>query len=152
MDPGDDYECFREDKADLIKKWLEDHGNGSRSAVVKTLEELEGVKADETDYLLGLFAPSHLPFDHMRNHALDPSIADMTAKALEILTRNQKGFFLMVEGGRIDHAHHDTKANRALLETIAMDQVLKTIRAGKHCKFTIKGDPSRDGNALRPNV
>ena len=45
----------------------------------------------------------------------------MTEKAIEILRRGDNGFFLMVEGGRIDHAHHDTLANRAVMETVALD-------------------------------
>ena len=45
----------------------------------------------------------------------------MTEKAIEILRRGDNGFFLMVEGARIDHAHHDTTANRAVGETVALD-------------------------------
>ncbi|VDP95676.1 unnamed protein product [Echinostoma caproni] len=39
-----------------------------------------------------------------------PSLAEMTAKAVSILQRNPKGFLLMVEGGRIDHGHHVNQA------------------------------------------
>ena len=43
-----------------------------------------------------------------------PSLAEMTDKALGVLSKNSNGFFLMVEGGRIDHALHGTNAKRAL--------------------------------------
>jgi len=50
----------------------------------------------------------------------------MTEKALRILSRNTaKGYFLMVEGGRIDHALHGTNAKRALEDTIAFDEAIK---------------------------
>ena len=71
--------------------------------------------------LLGLFAPSHLKFESdARREGADgePSLAEMTAAALDILARSPKGFVLMVEGGRIDHGHHAGNAYRALTETI----------------------------------
>ncbi|KAJ1522008.1 hypothetical protein ONE63_002330 [Megalurothrips usitatus] len=54
----------------------------------------------------------------------DPSLADMTRAALAVLLRNPKGFFLFVEGGRIDHAHHYNNAYRALDETLALESAL----------------------------
>ena len=44
--------------------------------------------------------------------------------ALSLLTKNDKGFFLMVEGGRIDHALHDTNARKALQDTVAFDDAI----------------------------
>ena len=49
----------------------------------------------------------------------------MTAKAIETLSKNGNGYFLMVEGGRIDHALHGTNAKRALEDTIAFDDAIK---------------------------
>jgi len=49
----------------------------------------------------------------------------MTEVAIKILSRNPNGFFLFVEGGRIDHAHHDTLAQRAILETLEFDKSIK---------------------------
>ncbi|KAE8747418.1 hypothetical protein FOCC_FOCC005885, partial [Frankliniella occidentalis] len=54
----------------------------------------------------------------------DPSLADMTRAALAVLQRNPRGFFLFVEGGRIDHAHHYNNAYRALDETLALESAL----------------------------
>ena len=54
----------------------------------------------------------------------EASLKQMTLAALDILTQNKNGFFLMVEGGRIDHALHDTNAKRALQDTIALNEVL----------------------------
>ncbi|MFZ3286185.1 MAG: alkaline phosphatase [Telluria sp.] len=57
--------------------------------------------------------------------ASQPSLAEMTTKAMDILSQNQNGYFLMVEGGRIDHALHGTNAKRALVDTIAFDDAIK---------------------------
>ncbi len=49
----------------------------------------------------------------------------MTTTAIELLRKNRKGFFLMVEGGRIDHAHHAGNAHRALTDTIAFSDAVR---------------------------
>ena len=58
-----------------------------------------------------------------------PSLSEMTVKALSLLTATNaninSGFALVVEGGRIDHAHHDNFANRAMEETVAMHQAVQ---------------------------
>ena len=54
----------------------------------------------------------------------EPSLAEMTAKAIEVLSHNPNGYFLMVESGRIDHAHHLNNANRALVDTLALDEAI----------------------------
>jgi alkaline phosphatase len=50
----------------------------------------------------------------------------MTSKAIDILSQNPNGYFLMVEGGRIDHALHATNAKRALVDTIAFGDAIQT--------------------------
>jgi len=53
-----------------------------------------------------------------------PTLAEMTVKSIKMLSNNPNGFFLMVEGGRIDHALHNTNAKRALVDTIAFDDAI----------------------------
>jgi alkaline phosphatase len=53
----------------------------------------------------------------------------MTARAIQLLSRDRDGFFLMVEGGRIDHAHHLGNAYRALLETVELSNAVRTAQA-----------------------
>jgi len=74
---------------------------------------------------LGLFAQNHFTYEAARDAAKQPALADMTAKAIDILSRNPNGFFLMVEGGLIDHALHATLAKRALQETVGYNTALK---------------------------
>jgi alkaline phosphatase len=61
--------------------------------------------------------------------ANEPSLAEMTTKAIDVLSKNSSGYFLMVEGGRIDHALHGTNAKRALVDTIAFDNAIKAALA-----------------------
>ncbi len=83
--------------------------------------------------LIGLYSTkSHLEYELDRTAtpavgeaATQPSLAEMTTKAMSILSRNTNGYFLMVEGGRIDHALHATNAKRALTDTIAFDDAIK---------------------------
>ena len=75
--------------------------------------------------LLGLFTSSHMSYDLDRDSAREPSLAEMTARSIDQLKSNSKGFFLMVEGGRIDHALHETTARKALQDTAAFDDAIK---------------------------
>lgn len=76
------------------------------------------INVTATDYLLGLFESDHLQYNLDANHETEPSISDMTYTAIKILEKEKNGYFLFVEGGRIDHAHHDTKAHKSLDETV----------------------------------
>jgi alkaline phosphatase len=75
--------------------------------------------------LLGLFTASHMSYDIDRDATKEPSLADMTVRAIDQLKSNGKGMFLMVEGGRIDHALHETTARKALQDTVAFDASIK---------------------------
>ena len=61
-----------------------------------------------------------------------PTLAEMTAKAIELLSKDPDGFFLMVEGGKIDHALHETNARNALIETVAFDEAIQTALQRMH--------------------
>ncbi|NHJ86280.1 MAG: hypothetical protein FK734_12525 [Asgard group archaeon] len=74
-----------------------------------------------TGKLFGLFADGHMPYEYDRDYSLTPSLATMTQKAIDILSQNSSGFFLMVEGGRIDHASHSNDETRAALEVIEFE-------------------------------
>jgi alkaline phosphatase len=82
--------------------------------------------APSTQPAIALFALDDLAYDAERDPARQPSLAEMTRKAISLLgQRSDEGFFLMVEGGLIDHALHATRAKRALQETVAFDAALK---------------------------
>ena len=79
--------------------------------------------------LIGLYdqalAQGHMSYELDRDATREPSLAQMTAKAIDVLSTNANGYFLMVEGGRIDHALHGTNAARGLADTIAFDDAVK---------------------------
>jgi alkaline phosphatase len=153
----------REDERDLVQEWQR---RRPRSAYVWNAEQLRAIDPARTDHLLGLFDPQNMRFEFERakDRAGEPSLSEMTAKAIEILARNPKGFFLMVEGGRIDHAHHYGNAYRALTETIEFsnavraalertdpDQTLVVVTSDHGHTLTIGGHPTR-GNPILGKV
>lgn len=87
--------------------------------------ELNAIDPKATTKLLGLFNSSHMNYDLVRNGTGEPSLAEMAVKAIQTLQKNPNGMFLMVEGGRIDHALHETTAIKALQDTIAFDNAIK---------------------------
>lgn len=117
----------RTDERDLTAQWL----RRPQSAYVWNKKQFDQLDLRDVKRLLGLFEPSHMHYEHdraTRDGAGEPSLADMTEKAIEMLARNRRGFFLMVEGGRIDHAHHETNAYRALTDTIAFARAVRMAR------------------------
>ena len=80
---GEKWDCFRRDSLNLAEKWLEARPEDPKSRIVRSASQLQSVNAEETDYLLGLFGQSHMEWDHQRTTE-DPSLSDMTSKALEV--------------------------------------------------------------------
>lgn len=80
--------------------------------------------ASDADRVLGLFASDVMPYERTRDAERIPSLADMTAKALEILAEDPDGFLLVVEGGRIDHAEHEQRIGDALADLLAFDAAI----------------------------
>lgn len=107
----------REDGRNLISEM---QAKGYQFA--SNLSELN--KAEAGKPLLGLFGSSHMKYE-LDRPADEPSLAQMTLAAIKQLKDKEKGYFLMVEGGRIDHALHDTNAKRALQDTLAFDNAIK---------------------------
>jgi len=93
--------------------------------VVRNEGELVAVDPATTERLLGIFTDSHMSYELDRDPALEPSLAEMTATAIEVLSRDEDGFFLMVEGGRIDHADHARDYKRCVVDTVAFDDAVK---------------------------
>ncbi|MGJ7916878.1 alkaline phosphatase [Massilia sp. LXY-6] len=73
---------------------------------------------------VGVYADSHLDYASVRKPT-QPTLAEMTGKSIELLSKNPNGFFLMVEGGKIDHALHDSNAKNALEEVVDFDNAIQ---------------------------
>ena len=119
------WSCYRQDGQNLVQKWLDQKGSDGK--YVDTVDDLIKFDPNDADYLLGLFAPSHIPYIDNRDTNIHPTLKDLTSKALDVLERSENGYFLMVEGSRIDMAHHETWANRALNEVMEFDETIEAV-------------------------
>ncbi|KAM5132516.1 alkaline phosphatase, tissue-nonspecific isozyme isoform 1-T2 [Mantella aurantiaca] len=117
-------EGTRLDGLNLTKIWMEKKPPNKIARYVWNRDQLMDLKPQEVDYLLGLFEPGDLVYELDRNKTTEPSLVEMVRVAIAILKKNPKGFFLLVEGGRIDHGHHEGKAKQALHEAIQMDAAI----------------------------
>ncbi|XP_041979177.1 membrane-bound alkaline phosphatase-like [Aricia agestis] len=148
----------RGDGRNLIQEWLQKRERlGAVPKYISTKEELLNIE-DNYDSLLGLFSSDHMPYNLESNG--EPSLADMTEAAIRILSKNKNGYFLFVEGGRIDTAHHETKARKALDETVEFakaveaatrlvdDQTLVVVTADHSHTMTYSGYSKRGSDIL----
>lgn len=152
----------RNDGRNLIAEYQAKTG----AAFVWNQQQFEAIDPANTQHLLGLFEPSHMKYeaDRQQDTAGEPSLSEMTSKAIDVLDNNKNGFFLMVEAGRIDHAHHAGNAYRALKDTamlsdavatavskVNLDETLIIVTADHSHTFTISGYPAR-GNPILGKV
>ncbi len=153
----------RSDGRDLTAEWGAIYTDGD---YVYERTGFEAIEPESTEHLFALFNESHMQYEADRHNdvAGEPSIAEMTSKAIQILDNNDDGFFLMVESGRIDHAHHAGSAYNALTDTIAFSQAIEAavnqtnaedtliiVTADHGHVFTIAGYPKR-GNPILGKV
>ncbi len=123
-------------------------------------DDLRNLDVNAYDHVLGLFSYDHLQFELLRNKDKEPSLSEMTEKAIKILSRNPNGFFLLVEGARIDHGHHNSQAKISLHEFAEFDESIRvglkltslnntqiTVTADHSHTFTIGGYSNR-GNSI----
>jgi alkaline phosphatase len=153
----------RTDGVDLTASWQTKYPQGSYVIDQKGFDQINPAN---TNKLFGLFNESHMQYedDRANDFAGEPSLSEMTEKAIDILDNNSKGFFLTVEAGRIDHGHHDGNAHRALGDAVefakAIDVAMKNtdpkdtliiVTADHSHVFTIAGYPKR-GNPILGKV
>lgn len=98
--------------------------------IVSNQTELAALVAAPGMKVAGMFAMSHMDADIDRAHANpdEPSIAEMTAKAIEILSQNPNGFFLMVEGSQVDWAGHNNDPIWMITDMLAFDEALQVAK------------------------
>lgn len=162
-DPETGGQGERIDGRDLTQEWVDNYTN---AAFIWNRDQLNAVDTDEVDHLLGLFESSHMEYEYDRetDEGGEPSLSEMTLKAIEVLDNNKKGFFLHVESGRIDHAHHATNPTRAMTDAVEFANAVRTayentdpnetliiVTADHSHVFTIAGYPTR-GNPILGKV
>lgn len=75
--------------------------------------------------LWALFGKDHMPYDLDRDTVNIPSLAEMTVKGIEVLSQNRNGFFLMVEGSKVDFAAHANDPVGMVTEFLAFDRAVQ---------------------------
>ncbi|HWM94448.1 MAG TPA: alkaline phosphatase [Thermoanaerobaculia bacterium] len=155
-DPEDQGKTGDRKSRNLVKEWSDRGG-----AFIYDQKGFDAIDPATTGPVLGLFERSHMEYeiDRAKDSAGEPSLTQLTDKAIRILQRSPKGFFLMVEGGRIDHAHHAGNAKRALTDAAELsravqratelvgDDTLIIVTADHSHVFTMAGYPTR-GNPI----
>lgn len=152
----------RTDGRNLVDEWKAKYPQG---LYVQTQAEFDALSAG-TSKVLGLFNSSHMQYeaDRQNDIAGEPSLHEMTGKAIDLLSSNANGYFLMVEAGRIDHGHHAGSAYSALTDAVELSKAVKEamektdpentlimVTADHSHVFTIAGYPTR-GNPILGKV
>jgi alkaline phosphatase len=127
---------LREDARDLIAEWQTRHPAGAYAWDRRGFEAIDFAAADK---VFALFQPGHMQYAHdrPRDAAGEPSLAEMVSAAITRLQRSKAGFLLVVEAGRIDHAHHANNAYRALTDTIALSEAVAAAQAATSVEDTL---------------
>lgn len=112
----------RGDDLDLIDEWLTTKSS-PKAHYIHNSQGLSSLNHSDVDHVLGLFDSDHMKY-HLDADANQPTLREMTQSAIELLRKNSNGFVLFVEGGRIDHAHHDNLARHALEETVEFSEAI----------------------------
>jgi alkaline phosphatase len=137
----------RVDGRDLIGEWSERYVGGK---FVWNRAQLFELDPTSTTHVLGLFEPEDMAYEWQRSQdpGGEPSLTEMTQAAIRVLARDPDGFFLMVEGGRIDHAHHQANAFTALGETIELANAVEAAVAMTNPADTLVLVTADHGHAL----
>ncbi|OUL55986.1 alkaline phosphatase [Pseudoalteromonas ulvae] len=153
----------RTDGRDLTAEWQAQYPTGQ---YVMDQTGFDAINPDTASHVFALFNESHMQYEADRGNDIagEPSLTQMTTKAIDILDNSDKGFFLTVESGRIDHGHHAGSAYNALTDAIELsnavqaavaatnpEETLILVTADHSHVFTIAGYPKR-GNPILGKV
>ncbi len=162
-DAKSEVEGDRTDNRNLVTEWQQTYPQG-RYVMDQTGFDAIDLNADS--HVFGLFNESHMQYEADRSNDIagEPSLSAMTEKAVKLLKRDEDGFLLVVESGRIDHGHHAGNAYNALHDTVEFakaveaayqntnpDETLILVTADHSHVFTIAGYPKR-GNPILGKV
>lgn len=132
-----DGKTKRKDGRDVVADFKKE---GYKTFITEeSLSDFRQYSPKKGDKVLGLFTYSHLPYAIDRKADQTPSLAELTDKAINLLEKDKDGFFLMVEGGRIDHASHANDVAGTVGDTLAFDAAVQSALDfyNKHPKETL---------------
>lgn len=153
----------RSDGSNLVEQWLAAAPSREYAWDTDGFAKLD----PDTKQVMALFEPSHMQWEANRakDKAGEPSLAELTQAAITRLAKgSSNGYYLVVEGGRIDHGHHAGSAYLALEDTLAFDAAVQQalsqvdlrdtlilVTADHSHTLTISGYPQR-GNPILGKV
>lgn len=154
---------YRTDGRDLIEEWKTERNKMGKASYIFDRNGLRNLDFKDTDYVLGLFEHDHMKYNlDVINQNLqhqEPTLTEMTVAAIKMLQKEENGYFLFVEGGMIDQAHHYNFAKHALDETKEFSNAIEVARqmtdesdtlivvtADHSHVFTYNGYPDRGNN------
>eukprot|EP00158_Paraphelidium_tribonemae_P003493 Partr_v1_DN26167_c0_g1_i1_m10322 putative Alkaline phosphatase len=120
----------RKDQRDLLAEAKSRFGFKN---VVQTRAEFDALSAGSSKLpILGVFTPGHMSYEIDRDDVKEPALFEMAQKALDIMTDatrdSEKGFFMMIEGSRIDMAAHDNDPGTHVREILAYQKTIETVK------------------------
>ena len=126
----------RKDGRNLVSEWLNKHEKGQ---YIWNQEGFDNLDLKKKGPILGLFNASHMQYEAERGSDAggEPSLAEMTKKALQRLNNKGGGYFLYIEGARIDHAHHQGNAYKALHDGVALAEAVQVAQDMTNAEDTL---------------
>ncbi|XP_065367959.1 membrane-bound alkaline phosphatase-like [Calliphora vicina] len=116
---------IREDGKNLLSTWQGMHPKG---IIATNREELLSLNTSKVSNIMGIFQSELMDYHLMADPVDQPTLAEMTEVALKLLQRNDQGYFIFIEGGLIDIAHHETKSAISLDETLEFEKAIQLAR------------------------
>lgn len=144
MGAGLEFFVNRKDNENLLEEMIR-YGY----TIIENKEQLLKVSSSKVAYLSN---SSALPYDFDRNEEEIPSLSEMTKKAIEILSKNKNGFFLMVEGSKIDWANHANDPVGVISDILAFNDAVKVAldfaKKSKNTAVIVVSDHSTGGFSI----
>ncbi|EDW72274.1 uncharacterized protein Dwil_GK20837 [Drosophila willistoni] len=151
----------RSDGVNLLSKWQSLHEGG---VWAYNRDQLLSVNASKIKSLIGTFGSSTMNFHLDADPTQQPTLSELTTKAIEVLSKNEKGYFVFIEGGLIDYGNHFNNPARSLDETnelsnaveaalgvVDLDETLIVVTSDHAHPLSISGYPGRGSPILGLN-
>ncbi|XP_037715100.1 membrane-bound alkaline phosphatase [Drosophila subpulchrella] len=112
----------RSDGVNLLSRWQSLHPGG---VMAYNRDQLLSVNASRITNLMGTFRSGVMSFNKLADPKEEPTLAEMTRKAIEVVSKCDEGYFLFVEGGLIDYGNHFNSPTHSLAETLQFEEAIQ---------------------------
>ncbi|XP_037951681.1 membrane-bound alkaline phosphatase-like [Teleopsis dalmanni] len=152
----------RQDGKNLLSTWQAMHEKG---VIVSNRDTLLNLDVSKVDNIMGIFGSANMNFHLNADPAKEPTLAEMTEVSLKLLSKNENGYFIFIEGGLIDYGNHANMAGVSTDETLEFEKAIQLARdmtnpedtlivvTSDHAHpLSISGYPGRGNPILNLNV